>query len=158
VLCERGETNLLRLSLDRSDLWDECPAKPHVAVKDRFHWSAMQRMVAENRMDEFNEVFDSNCDYDGPPTKLPAGRVEIILAPAQQRQSFELNLATAEGIAYAVCAGWKRVGNETLLAVTVATRREGKSPQAVAQARVEKALSVGWARTLRAHADWWRVF
>jgi len=55
-------------------------------------------------------------------------------------------------------AGWKRVGNETLLAVTVATRHEGKSPQAVAQARVEKALSVGWTRTLRAHADSWRVF
>ena len=65
-----GETNLLRLSLDRGDLWDERPAKPHVAVKDRFHWPAMQRMVAENRMDEFNEVFDSNYDYDGPPTKL----------------------------------------------------------------------------------------
>ena len=55
-------------------------------------------------------------------------------------------------------AGWKRAGEDTLLAVTVAARREGKSPQAVAQARVEKALSVGWIRTLRAHADWWRSF
>ena len=94
-----GEGNTLRLSLDRGDLWDERPSQKHLAVKERFNWAAMQRMVAENKMGEFNEVFDSNYDYDGPPTKLPAGRVELVLDASQTVESFELNLATAEGIA-----------------------------------------------------------
>ena len=39
-------------------------------------------------------------------------------------------------------------GQRTLLAVTVATRAEGKSPQAVAQARVEAALQAGYDEQL----------
>jgi alpha-L-fucosidase 2 len=223
-----GETNLLRLSLDRGDLWDERPSKRFTEVRDKFNWAAMQRMVAENKMAEFHDVFDSNYDYNGPPTKLPAGRVEITLDPSQKVEAFELNLATAEGIAklagghearafvsaasvsnpvalvrisgpalkelrlkspdsvkklgypppragegeglrwfeqeaadgfaYAICVAWKRVGNETLLAVTVATRAEGKSPHAVAQARVEAALKAGYATLLAEHAQWWAAF
>jgi alpha-L-fucosidase 2 len=91
-----GETNLLRLSLDRGDLWDERPSKRFLQVRDRFNWRDMRRMVAENRMDEFNDVFDSNYDYDGPPTKLPAGRLEIVLDPSQKIESFTLDLACAE--------------------------------------------------------------
>ena len=94
-----GEGNTLRLSLDRGDLWDERPSKAFLKVKDRFTWAEMQRMVAEDRMGEFNEVFDSNYDYNGPPTKLPAGRVEITFDSAESVESFELNLATAEGLA-----------------------------------------------------------
>ncbi|MCF7731550.1 MAG: glycoside hydrolase N-terminal domain-containing protein [Akkermansiaceae bacterium] len=223
-----GEGNTVRLSLDRGDLWDERPSAAHLAVKDRFNWAAMQRMVAENRMGEFNQVFDSNYNYNGPPTKLPAGRIEIILDDSQVLESFELNLATAEGLgrfkngtrlstfvnagkvdepvalvkipgppvkevnlkspesvrmlgypvprsgaaeglrwfeqeaadgfAYAVCAAWKRVGNETLLAVTVATRAEGKSPRAVAEARVKSAIKSGYEQTLKDHAQWWAGF
>lgn len=223
-----GESNLLRLSLDRGDLWDERPSKRFTEVHDQFTWAAMQRMVAENDMARFNDVFDSNYDYNGPPTKLPAGRVEITLDPAQTVGEFELNLATAEGIArlgekgearlfvdaanirepvavmripgkpladvrlkspdsvkklgyppaltgeaeglrwfeqeaadgfaYAICVGWKRVNNETLLAVTVATSTEGKSPQAVAQRRVENALAAGYDHILAPHARWWADF
>jgi alpha-L-fucosidase 2 len=223
-----GEGSTLRFSLDRGDLWDERPSPKHLAVKERFTWSAMQQMVAENRMAEFNEVFDSNYDYDGPPTKLPAGRVELVLDPSQAVESFELNLATAEGIArfsnaaplrgfvsadavkhpfalfripgpaprevllhspdsvkklgyapprkgeaeglrwfeqegadgfaYAVCAAWRRVGDGTLLAMTVATRDEGQNPQAIAQARVKAALDAGYEALVRAHAQWWNRF
>ncbi|MHB8970350.1 MAG: glycosyl hydrolase family 95 catalytic domain-containing protein [Pirellulaceae bacterium] len=223
-----GDSSTLCLSLDRGDLWDERPSKKHLLVKERFNWTAMQRMVAENKMDEFNEVFDSNYEYDGPPSKLPAGRVELVLDPSQIVERFELNLATAEGLArfttgpelrvfvnactvkepvamlripgpaprevrlkspdsvqklgyapprtgeadglrwfeqeaadgfaYAVCAAWKRVGNETLLAMTVATRDEGTHPQAVAQARVEAALQAGYDKQLQAHTQWWAQF
>ena len=223
-----GETNLLRLSLDHGDLWDERPSKAFVRVKERFNWAAMQRMVAENKMAEFSEVFDSNYDYSGPPSKLPAGRIEISMAPLQSVQAFELNLANAEGLAhlasnapirafvnaasvaqpvvlvqipgpavetirlrapesvkklgyppaqpgeseglrwfrqegvdgfeYAVCVGWKRAGEATLLAATVATSREGKSPLAVAQARVKDALKAGYEQSLRPHAAWWEKF
>ncbi len=223
-----GKDNTIRLSLDRGDLWDERPSKEFLKVKSRFTWAEMQRMVANNKMDEFNKVFDSNYDYNGPPTKLPAGRVEITLDESQSVQAFELNLATAEGVvngkagelirtfvnaanvkepvalvrisgpplkdvrlqspdsvkklgyvpprmgeaeglrwfeqdaadgfSYAVCAAWKRVGNETLLAVTVATRAEANSPQAVAQRRVETALKAGYDKLLADHAKWWAAF
>lgn len=223
-----GESNTLRLSLDRGDLWDERPSKRFTEVRDKFNWRTMQQLVASNRMDEFNDIFDSNYDYDGPPTKLPAGRVEIMLDESQTVEAFELNLATAEGIArmaggtesrmfvnagkvqepvallqipgpplkavrlkppesvkklgyapprtgeseglswfeqdaadgfaYAVCAGWKRVGQTTLLAVTVATRDEGKSPQAVARRRVEATLKAGYGNRLREHTHWWAQF
>ena len=223
-----GEGNTLRLSLDRGDLWDERPSKRFTEVRDKFDWRTMQELVASNRMDEFNDIFDSNYDYNGPPTKLPAGRVEITLDESQNVEGFELNLATAEGVAhlkasellrafvnaanvsqpvamvrisgpplkdlqlktpdsvkklgyprprtgqsdglrwfeqdaaegfaYAVCAGWKRIGDSTLLAVTVATRAEGKSPQAVAQRRVEEALKRGYQKLLADHAKWWAAF
>lgn len=223
-----GEGSLLRLSLDRGDLWDERPSKRFTEVRDKFNWATMQQIVASNRMDEFNDIYDSNYEYNGPPTKLPAGRVEITLEPSQSVEAFELNLATAEGMAkfngggearafvnaaavnhpvalvrisgsplkdvrlktpdsvkllgyapprtgegeglrwfeqeaangfaYAICAGWKRVGDATLLAVTVSTRDEGKSPQAVARARVEAALEAGYARLWAEHARWWAQF
>lgn len=223
-----GESNLLRLSLDRGDLWDERPSKRFTEVRELFTWNTMQGLVASNRMAEFNDIFDSNYDYNGPPTKLPAGRVEITLEPSQTVEAFELNLATAEGLvklaggnevrafvdaasvsnpvalvriagpplkdvrlkspdsvkklgyppprtgegeglrwfeqeaadgfAYAICAAWKRMGNDTLLAVTVATRAEGKSPQAVAQARVERALNAGHVSRFTFHAQWWSNF
>src|ERR1035438_1270110 len=94
-----GENNILRLSLDRGDLWDERPSKHRVEVHDRFNWATMQRLVAEDRMAEFNDIFDSNYDYDGPPTKLPAGRLEIAIDSSQSIETFELSLATAEAIA-----------------------------------------------------------
>jgi alpha-L-fucosidase 2 len=223
-----GETNRLRLSLDRGDLWDERPSPKFLQVRDRFNWKAMQRMVAENRMDEFNEVFDSNYDYNGPPTKLPAGRLEILLDPSQTIESFELNLARACGVArlsngaeirafinaarpqqpvvlmripgapildarlhppaavrklnypaarqgqaegwrwfeqeaaggfsYAACVGWKRVGEDTLLAVAVTTQAEGQPPLEVARARVNRALRLGYQRALKEHARWWAEF
>src|ERR1022692_4816192 len=34
-----GEDNILRLSLDRGDLWDERPSQRHVALHDRFNWA-----------------------------------------------------------------------------------------------------------------------
>lgn len=222
-----GEGDTLRLSLDRGDLWDERPSKQRVAVDKRFNWAAMQRMVAENKMGEFGEVFDSNYDYNGPPTKLPAGRVEVKLAGSRKLDAFELNLASAEGIArlsgggeiramvdaahveppvslvrfpgdiadvkllspesvkllgypppqlheahglrcfeqnaadgfsYAVCAAWKKAGDETLLAVTVATNREGKSAFEVAESRVKSALGKGYDELRSAHSKWWTAF
>ncbi len=222
-----GESNTLRLSLDRGDLWDERPSKRFLEVRDQFNWKTMQELVVSDRMKEFNRIFDSNYE-GGSPTKLPAGRLEIMLDPAQSVQAFELNLASAEGVArfndgkelrafvnaatvqspvalvripgpplkdvklrtpesvkklgyppaqpgqaegccwfdqkaadgfaYAVCAGWKRVGDATWLAVTVATSEEGKSPQAVARVRVAAALKRGYEKLLAEHSQWWAQF
>lgn len=222
-----GEGDRLRLSLDRGDLWDERPSNKRKAVDARFNWKAMQRMVAEKKMGEFGEVFDSNYDYNGPPTKLPAGRVEVKLTGGRKLESFELNLASAEGIArlsgggevramvdaehidapvsllripgevgevsllspesvkllgyaapekheeeglkcfeqkaaegfsYAVCAGWKKAGDETLLALTVSTNREGGNAREVAEKRVKAALARGYDDYLTKHRAWWTAF
>ena len=80
-----GEGNLVRLSLDRGDLWDE---RPHA---EPGWWK--------------KRTWKVGGDWDGPyngvtPTKLPAGRLEITLNPSQQVKTFELNLATAEGWAH----------------------------------------------------------
>ena len=223
-----GEDHTLRVSLDRGDLWDERPSPRHIQLRDQFNWATMQRLVAENRMAEFNTIFNSNYDYDSSPTKLPAGRLEITLDDTQSVRAFELNLATAEaivrlrggdeiralisadklrdpvallripgppvkalrlrppesvkkllypaaqtgeenglrwfkqegadGFAYAVCAGWKRVGGATLVAATVATRAEGTNPLAVAQARVRAALKRAYEKQAAPHRAWWAGF
>ena len=77
-----GDKHVVRLSLDRGDLWDERPYAEKEWWKHR-NWK-------------------KGGDWDGPyngvtPTKLPAGRLEITLDPSQSLSSFELNLATAEG-------------------------------------------------------------
>lgn len=223
-----GDGHTLRLSLDRGDLWDERPSKHFLEVRDRFNWASMQRMVQENRMDEFNDVFDSNYDYNGPPTKLPAGRLELDLGAGQTVESFELKLTAAEanaklsgggqvsafmgaanvrepvalirlpvgllknvqlrspesvkklnyppaqegragsacwfeqpgadGFAYAVYAGWANAGDATLLAVTVSTSAEGKSPIDIARARVKRALKAGYEKAFERHVAWWSQF
>lgn len=223
-----GENNTIRLSLDRGDLWDERPSKAHLSVKDRFNWASMQRMVADNNMQEFNAVFDSNYDYNGSPTKLPAGRLEIELADGVHIESFQLNLAIAEGLArfaggealrvfvnagdvtepvviaripgqalvgfrlkhpdslrklgyppprtgrsndccwfeqecadglsYAVCAAWKKIHNETQLAIAIATSNDGSNPRVIAEKRIERALRVGYDRMQKLHAKWWEQF
>ena len=92
-----GERSTLRLSLDRGDLWDERPAAEKQWWKKNTY-AVMQRLVREKKFDEVNALFDS--PYNGvSPTKLPGGRLEITLAPGEELTGFELNLATAEGVA-----------------------------------------------------------
>jgi alpha-L-fucosidase 2 len=93
-----GEGDTVRLSLDRTDLWDERPAVEKAWWKKRTY-AVMQQLVHEKKFDEFNQLFDS--PYNGvSPTKLPAGRLEITLGSGQSLKSFELNLAAAEGLAH----------------------------------------------------------
>jgi alpha-L-fucosidase 2 len=90
-----GEGNTVRLSLDRGDLWDERPAEG--LQWDMFTYANQKKWVAA----QDNASIDKHLDIayrDAHPTKIPAGRVEIALAPEQTLSRFELSLATAEGI------------------------------------------------------------
>jgi alpha-L-fucosidase 2 len=92
-----GEGNLLRLSLDRGDLWD-LRAPPQIR-EPGFNYANLQKLVREKNQREIGRLFDA--PYNHPtPTKIPAGRLEIVLARTQEVERFELNLATAEGRAY----------------------------------------------------------
>lgn len=79
-----GEASTVRLSLDRGDLWDE---RPH---PEPGWWKKRTWKVGGDWDEPYNGV---------TPTKLPAGRLEITLDPAQKVEAFELDLATAQGCA-----------------------------------------------------------
>jgi alpha-L-fucosidase 2 len=216
-----GEKNILRVSLDRGDLWDERPAV------EREWWKKW--------------TWEKGGNWDAPyqgatPTKLPAGRLEVTLGEGQKVKRFELNFATAEGIVeladgakveafysatqpvalaripgappkeirlrtagsgsggtgpdaaavaalgypkaqtgsdgdvqwflqeaaeglkYCACVGSSRNGNETLLAFTVTSTKDGADPVGLARQRVAAALKAGYAKMLKDHAAWWREF
>ncbi|MBI5835323.1 MAG: glycoside hydrolase N-terminal domain-containing protein, partial [Armatimonadetes bacterium] len=92
-----GQDGTLRLSLDRGDLWDERPARN--VPWERFNYATMVQLAREKKIGELNTIFD-NPYNDVYPTKIPAGRLELALAPGATLKSFELNLATAEGFAH----------------------------------------------------------
>jgi len=219
-----GEANLIRLSLDRGDLWDERPAVEKEWWKTR-NWKV-------------------GGDWDGPyngvtPTKLPAGRLEITLEPGQKVEQFTLNLATAEGLAkfsdgqvlraffsavepvalmripgpepkafdlipasarkqtgsagpssggavsrlgyppakqgsegstkwyvqdaadglkYCACIATRRVGDATLVAVTVTSSNDAADLLALARKRCSSALINGFDAELKPHVAWWQKF
>lgn len=54
------------------------------------------RLVKQGKNDQFNAIFD--FPYGGLyPTKIPAGRLEIVLAATESLKEFDLGLASAEG-------------------------------------------------------------
>jgi len=70
----------------------------------------------------------------------------------------------ADGFSYAICVGWLRTGETTLLAISVTTHRErpagaaGASAEADAKARVRAALRSGYDALFDAHTAWWAAF
>ena len=217
-----GEGDLLRLSLDRGDLWDERPAEG--MDWQAFTYANLIRLVQAKQAAEVNAIFDRNYG-DAHPTKLPAGRLEITLPADTHLRAFELDLASAAGYAwlsatqrvsaffsaaapvalihlpgpapvslrllapaavstlgypeaqagadgalswfvqeasgglsYCVCVGQARVGEASVLALTVTSSREGADPLALAQQRVRAALAAGWDACRAPHAAWWERF
>lgn len=92
-----GENNIIRLSLDRGDLWDErTNGEPDWWKKNTYKKGV--ELINQGKPELVNDWW--NLPYDGvTPTKLPAGRIEIQLPTTEIVKNFELNLASAEGIA-----------------------------------------------------------
>jgi alpha-L-fucosidase 2 len=89
-----GEGRTIRLSLDRGDLWDlRTPAAIH---EKGFTYANLQKLVRERNAGEISRLTDAPYNH-ATPTKLPAGRLEIVFDPARTVTSFELDLARAEG-------------------------------------------------------------
>ncbi|MCF7689731.1 MAG: glycoside hydrolase N-terminal domain-containing protein [Cephaloticoccus sp.] len=87
-----GEGGTLRISLDRGDLWDERPAPGNPLAG--FTYARMARLVAARDNASIVAVADGSNAHD-TPTKIPAGRIEIDLAPGQELTEFTLDLPTA---------------------------------------------------------------
>lgn len=92
-----GADHTIRLSLDRGDLWDERPADG--MQWDQFTYANLKKWVAAKDAKSIENYLD-RAYRDAHPTKIPAGRLEIALAPEKAVTKFELNLATAEGFAW----------------------------------------------------------
>jgi alpha-L-fucosidase 2 len=123
-----GDKNLIRLSFDRGDLWDERAHGEKEWWKIRTYAKGAE-LVAKKDFGTVNGWWDG--PYNGTtPTKLPAGRLEITLAPGQEAEKFELNLASAEGIAH--LAGGGRMTAFFSAATPIAVVRiPGPEPKAI---------------------------
>lgn len=90
-----GKDNTIRLSLDRGDLWDV--RVPEEFKGEDWTWKTMQRLVGEKNQAELFRRWER--PFGSPfPTKLPGGRLELVLDPSQRAASFSLDLARAVGL------------------------------------------------------------
>jgi len=91
-----GENNIIRLSLDRGDLWDERTHGKEEWWKE-YTFQKGADAVSRGEYDLLKRWWED--PYRGTtPTKLPVGRIELELPDNEISKEFELNLATAEGI------------------------------------------------------------
>ncbi len=88
-----GDGNPVRISLDRTDLWDLRPVE-EFHTQD-YTYATMQQWEKEGRYDELVKLYEA--PYNRPaPTKIPAGRIELTFdAGAPVFASSDLDLATA---------------------------------------------------------------
>ncbi len=145
-----GEGGTLRLSLDRGDLWDERPA-PGDPLKG-FTYAKLKELVAAKDNEAIIKIAD--VAYQGDhPTKIPAGRLELDLAPGQTVTSFELDLKTATGRAQlagnagAVEAFFSAVDPVAMLRVP------GAAPRALRLLAPESVKKLGYPAPLRGSSD-----
>ena len=96
-----GDGNPLRLSLDRGDLWDLRTPEP--LLRDDWTYATIRKGVAEKNQAALSELFDKPYNDFAYPTKIPAGRIELVLGPERKVESFHLDLRRA--VARAKLAG-----------------------------------------------------
>ena len=64
----------------------------------------------------------------------------------------------ADGLKYCACLETRRVGNETLVGVTVTSSNDDKDLLALARRRCASAVEKGYAAMLTPHVAWWKQF
>ena len=85
-----GDSHLLKLSLDRGDLWDERTGG--VSADSLWHYDSITEAVLKRDQEELFR-HDELCDRI-PATKIPAGRLEIDWESAGGAHLFELDFTT----------------------------------------------------------------
>lgn len=87
-----GGGHPLRISLDRTDLWDLRPV-PEFHTPE-YNYATMRQWEKEGRVDDLLRLYDN--PYHRPaPTRIPAGRIEIEMGEAAVFESTALSLADA---------------------------------------------------------------
>jgi alpha-L-fucosidase 2 len=87
-----GDGQPLRISLDRTDLWDLRPVPEFHSPE--YSYKMMRQWVKEGRIDDLHRLYDKPYGYPGP-TKIPAGRIELTLRERCQFRIAWLSLAKA---------------------------------------------------------------
>jgi len=89
-----GRADTLNVSLDRGDLWDLRVPAP--LERDDWTFETVRELVAAGEHRRRVELFDDPYDEIPYPTKLPGGRLVIVLDSGMVAQHFALRLPTAE--------------------------------------------------------------
>ena len=92
-----GGENVLRVSLDRADLWDE--RLPAALLEEGWTYETIRKLVAANDAKTLHERFDVPYDTVAYPTKLPVGRIEFTFGEKQLAKRIRLDPSRAEVIA-----------------------------------------------------------
>nr|MBC8216975.1 glycoside hydrolase N-terminal domain-containing protein [Planctomycetota bacterium] len=87
-----GDGKPLRISLDRTDLWDLRPV-PQFHTED-YSYRTMRQWVKEGRIEDLHRLYDDPYGNPGP-TKIPAGRIELTIGE-KVFESASLDLAGAQ--------------------------------------------------------------
>ncbi len=88
-----GDGNPLKISLDRTDLWDLRPVPEFNSPE--YSYQTMREWVAEKRIEDLQHVYEKPYRNPGP-TKIPAGRIELQLEGQQEFNHAKLELETAQ--------------------------------------------------------------
>jgi len=89
-----GDGKPLRVSLDRTDLWDLRPVPEFYSQE--YSYRTMRQWVKEGRIDDLHRLYDKPYGNPGP-TKIPAGRIEISFEGDGAFESAVLSIA--QGVA-----------------------------------------------------------
>jgi alpha-L-fucosidase 2 len=87
-----GDGKPLRVSLDRTDLWDLRPV-PEYDSKD-YSYQTMRQWVREGRIEDLHRLYDKPYRNPGP-TKIPAGRIELSFGTDGVFQEASLDITKA---------------------------------------------------------------
>ena len=87
-----GDGAPLKISLDRTDLWDLRPV-PEFHTKE-YSYKTMRQWVKEGRLADLHRLYDAPYGNAGP-TKIPAGRIELTVGGKPVFKEAALNLAKA---------------------------------------------------------------
>lgn len=87
-----GDGKPLRISLDRTDLWDLRPV-PEYESPD-YSYKTMRQWVKEGRIQDLHKLYDDPYGNPGP-TKIPAGRIELAFDDGTAFKDASLDLAKA---------------------------------------------------------------
>ena len=85
------QEGMLRLSVDRADLWDLRPTAE--LEKYSYKWAYKQRLIGE--FDTVWKVADEPYDRDAAPTKIPGAAIEFDIRNLGPVESATLNIASA---------------------------------------------------------------
>lgn len=145
-----GEGGTLRLSLDRGDLWDERPAAGNPLAG--FTYAKMKQLVDAKDNDGISKIVDT-AYFTDHPTKIPAGRLELDLAPGQTAERFELDLKTATGRAQLTGGAGTVEAFFSATEPVALVRIPGAAPRALRLLAPESVKKLGYPDPVRGRTD-----